>query len=151
MQVRHYDTPVALAAYDGSGALHLGGHIDLSHCRRRVSASAGLGHIPQSTGRGKIGDCRARPLGQHIVRDRDKGVLLSEETAVLADQGQTVYVRIHGYTQIGFFLCHCTAQIYQMGRKGLWIVRKLSGRLAVKLYAIHSQSFQQSGHGDAAD
>ena len=71
--------------------------------------------------------------------------------AVLADQGQAVHVRIHGYTQIGFLFSHCTAQIHQMGRKGLGIVRELPGRPAVKLYALHAQSVQQSGHGDAAD
>ena len=150
VQVGHDDTAVALATDNGTGALHLGGHIDLTHSRSGVGAAVSLSHVAQGTGRGEIRYCRTGLEREHVIGHGHQGVLLPEERAVLADQGQTVHVRIHGDTQVGLLGSHAGAQVHKVRGQRLRIVCELPGRLAVESDALHSESLQQPGHHDAA-
>ncbi len=112
-------------------------------------------YIPQGAGRGEVGDgCDGLAFlfseFTEVVGHADKGIFFHEGFPVLADESQTVHIRIYAHAQVGLFLHHGLAEVRQVGGKGFGIVGEIAGGIAVETDAFHAQPFQQTGHDDAA-
>ena len=92
-----------------------------------------------------------RQTFKQIVGNTDEGVFLDERLSVFADEGKPVHVRIHTDAEVRLFAYDGAAQLLEVFRERLRIVGKFTGRIAVELYAFHSQPFEKTRHDDASD
>jgi hypothetical protein len=65
-------------------------------------------------------------VGQHVVGAGHQGVLLAEEAAVLAHQGQAVHVGIHADAEVGLVLHHGIAEVREVLGQRLGVVGELA-------------------------
>jgi len=150
------DAAVALTAYQGIHLVHLGGNVHLSNGRSIISASVGLGNIPEGpAGReirygSKILAAGLYGLVEQIICNGDEGILFHERSAVLADEGETVHVRIHAHAKVGFFADYGLAEANQVFGQRFGVVGEITARFTVERDAFHAEALQQAGHYDAA-
>ena len=155
MDGRVDDAAVALTANQGAHLVHEGGHVDFTNGRCIIFSAVLLRHVPKGargTEIGYRGDGLAFLLGYFakIVRHGNQRILFHKRLTVLLDEGQTVHVRVHGDAQVCLFLLDGFAKVHQVGGQRLRVVRKVSGRVAVKADTLDAQAFQETRHDDAA-
>ena len=116
---------IALASDQRIGLTHLGSNVDLSHGGCLIGASEFLGDIPEGTAAREVGTgdwcirvCylfQRDALGfgylcspfEEVRGNAHQGIFLTERLAVFADEGETVHIRIDGYSHVGMLLDHC--------------------------------------------
>ena len=126
------------------GCLHLGHYIHFAHCGSIVLHTIFAGHIAQSTCRAQIRYRITRSMFQYIVGHCDQCIFFTIHHTVLADHGQTVYVRVNNKCDICFSSLHQVHDITQILFQRFGIVGKITGRFAIEFfYVFHSQTFQQ--------
>ena len=108
-------------------------------------------HIAQRTRTRHVADRIARSVTQNIVRHAHQSIFLAEHLAVLADDGQTVHIRIHYKTHIRFAALEQIADLGQMLWQRFRVMREMTVRGAVQLDDIfHTNCFQNSRNSQTA-
>ena len=99
-----------------------------------------------------------RCVAKDIVRHGDEGIFFAEHLTVLANNSQSVHVRIDHEAHVRFALTQQVADFCQVLRQRFGIMRKTACRLAVKfddiIYAQgleHSRNSQSANGVDAVD
>ena len=77
-------------------------------------------------------------MRKDVVGYRNQCVLLSEHLAILADEGQTVYIGIDDYTKVKTSLTHLVHDALQVFLQRFGIVSKLSCAFAVKYLKVNA-------------
>ena len=93
-------TAVAFAANNGVHTFHLRYHVHFTHCAGTVFTAMRLGYIAQRAGGGHITYRVARRVAKDVIRYTDERIFLAEHLSVLADDCQTIDVRIDYKTHI---------------------------------------------------
>ena len=150
MALRIDDAAIAFATDYCAHLLHLGGNIDLAHCRCGITAAMTLGYITQGTRRAEIADCIAGRAAQHIVSHTYQSVLLAEHTAILADERQTVNVGVDHNAEVIATAAHLVHYSREILFQRFGIVREIACRFAVDDLILHTQFIKQFGQDDSS-
>ena len=150
------DAAVAFAADQGADLVHEGRDVDLTDRGSVILAAMGLGHIAEGPAGAEVGDGDdglAGLLGQfaEVVRDGNERVLLDEGFAVLADEGETVHVRVDADAEVRLLADDGLAELDEVLRERLGIVGEFARGLAVEADAFHAEALEEAGHDDAAN
>ncbi len=132
-------TAIALTAYHGTSAAHLGGHVHLANGSGGIFASVGHGHIAQCTRRRQVAHRGARSVVKHIVGNGNQRVFLHKELAILHHDGQAVHVGVYDKAHIGLALAHKVADGGEVLGNGLGSVPEIAARVAEQaLHFLHA-------------
>ena len=142
------DTTVAFAANNGVHAFHLRYHVHFSYCTCAIFTAVRFGHIAQGTRGGHIAHRVARRVAKDIIRHADEGVLFAEHLSVLADDRQTIDIRIDYKTHIRLAGLEQVADFRQVLRQRFGVMREMAVWRTVQFDDIlYADSFQDSGDG----
>ena len=155
MDGRIDDASVAFAADEGAHLVHQGGHVHLTDRRSVIGAAVGLRHVAQGAGGRQVGhrgDGLSFLLGQaaEVVGDAHEGIFLHEGLAVLADEGETVHVRIDTHAEVRVFTDDGAAQVHEVHGQRLRVMGEIARGVAVEFDALDAQALQQARHDDTA-
>ena len=89
-------------------------------------------------------------MGKNIVGHADECVFLAEHGAVLADEGQTVYIGVNNNAEIEAAFAHAAHDSLQVFLQRFWIMGKVAIGLAVQYLIINAKGLQQIREDDAA-
>ena len=138
---------VSFAADQGADLVHQRRHVDFAYCRSIIGASVGFGNIAERARRTKVGDrCDglAFLLGKfaEVICHAHQRIFLDEGFAVLADEGQPVYVRVDAHAEVGLLTDHRLAELDEVGGKRLRVVGEITRRVAVERNAAYAEPLQ---------
>ena len=114
-------------------AFHLRYDIHFAYRAGTIFAAMSSRHVAQRTGTGHITYRVARGVTQDIIRYADQGIFLAEHLSVLADDRQTIDIRIHYKTDIRLTALEQVADLGQVLRQRFGIVGETTIRRAVQL------------------
>ncbi len=143
MALRIDDAAIAFAANHSTYLFHLRGDVDLTHSCCHVLAAVLHGDIAQGAGATQVGYGVTLSMAQYIVGHADKGVLFTEHHAILADESQTVDIRIDHDTEIEVAALHAIHDAMQVLLQGLGVVGKIACTLAVENLVVDTQLLEQ--------
>ena len=144
------DTTVSFTADDGTHFLHLGRHVHLAHGRSVIGLSIAGRHITQGTRGTEVGNRCAGRVFQYIVCYADQRILLAIHASVLANDCQTVHIRVYDKSHVIPSLCHQAHNVAQVTLQGFGIMLEVAGRLTVQFfYVLNPQSLQQFGQDNS--
>lgn len=144
-------TSVAFATDYGADFAHLGYYVNLANSSGSIGEAAFLGDVAESTGGAHVAHSIAGGVVEHIVGNAHERIFFAKHLAVLADESQTVNIRVDNDTHVAFLGGDEGCDVGKVLGDGLGIVLEVAGRVAVQLYNfVHAESLEQAGDGDSA-
>ena len=90
-------------------------------------------------------------MTQNVVADSHQCIFFSKHLPVFADNSQTVYVRVHNKTDIGFGMLHQVGDLRQVFRDRFRIMCKVTVRSTMQLENfLYPQSWKQFRNNNTA-
>ena len=143
---------VAFAADHGIVLAHECGDVHFAYSRSLVGAAVATGDISQCACGGEVADRVTGCVLEHIVGNADQRIFLAEHVAVLADDSQTVNIRVNYKSYIRLATTQQVANLGEMLRQRFGVMREVSVRCAVEADNIlHAECLQHSRNSQSAN
>ena len=142
---------ITFTTYNSAYFTHLCGHIHLTYGSSAINTTMLLRNITKGTCRTQIAYSSTRCMLKNIIGNAYKGIFLAEHLTILTDESKTVNIWVNNDSEVISALCELIHDTCEILLKRLWIMCKVTVRLAIQELILHSKLIKELWKDDTTD